>query len=207
MIRYLSRLFLFQSLLVLLSCSAHEPVELTLDEVREVGYLELATVTTEEVVVIKGNSVDLWGIRSLEEIADKLSTLLRVGDRVGVYSFDREVSAYLDLDKLAQEDLRIDPRSHSVSIVLPAVEVRQKGRLPELRVLHERVTGTRESITPSERRAICEKACDLSASHFAPGAKGYERLVGKAKEKGREFFKQMFAQQGYTDIQITYREP
>ena len=186
--------------LSLVGCAKKEK-SVPVAEIRDLGHLELAEVVTEEIIVIKGNTFDILGAKSLHEIGEGLSNLLRVGDRVGVYQFDRNVVAYIDLTKFGDDDVVLN-ETGAVEVTLPPVEVMQKGRIPELKKLHERVSGTQRPISSEERRRMAERASEVSAKAFLPGEPAYEELVKRAERKGKTFVKEMLHARGYEDVKV-----
>lgn len=195
----------FTSLLLLVSCSQEKAKTIEIQELREVGKLELVEYRTEEVFVISGSGQTFATIRTLEEAGDYFVDLLRVGSRVGVYVFDNYSVAYIDLNDLSVEDVEFDQATGYVRLTLPSVQIEPIGRSGKLRVLHERVTGTKPMITNKERREMQNKASDLAKRRVAKGTAKHLELVQKAEVKAAAYFRGMLQARGYQNVTIEIR--
>lgn len=198
-----SRAYLLCGLVLLLvACQRVEGKPIEVEELRDVGKLELLEYRTEEIFVISGSGQTFATIRTLEEAGDYFVDLLRVGSRVGVYAFDNYSVAYMDLYDLKGEDIEVDQKAGRVRLTLPQVVIEPIGRSGTLRVLHERVTGTKPMITNKERRDMQNKASILAKQRVAEGTAKHQELLRKAEAKAEAYFRGMLQARGYEEVVI-----
>lgn len=204
--RQVSRLFPLWLILLLVGCSTEKlPDETELfHNLREVRKLDLLEMRTEETIIISGSPYTLQSIRSLDDAMGYLDDLLRTGNRVGVYSFESYVGAFIDLGALDEQAVRVDVQRKEVSLTLPAVQVEPLGRGTTLTKLHERVTGTRKNITNEERTALQNKASELLRRRIAPGMPLYTDLVIRAQDKARAYYTGMLHARGYEVVTVSF---
>ncbi len=192
---------------LILSCgsSSRETEEGILSHLHEVAKLELIEQRSEEVIMISGSGESLNTISSLEDAMTYLDDLLRVGQRVGVYSFGHYAVAYIDLSQLSIEDISLSSKGKKVTLTLPSVQVEPIGRSGEIKLLHERVTGTRRPITSEERSQVQAKATEQARERIKPGSPNHTALVQQAKEQAIAYFTGLFRSKGYEEISIHFR--
>lgn len=192
---------------LVLSCHSERVLHsVTPTELREVGRLELIEYQSEEIFVISDNLKSISNVSSLEEVGDYINNLLQVGDRIGVYSFDFYTTAYIDLQSLGEEDIVCDPKAKSIYLTLPPIEVEPIGRGGEIRLLHERVTGTQKHIHSNERQNMQRQAVGLAKKNLLPGTPKYQEIVTKAQNKARAYFTAMLVGRGYEVVTIRFSE-
>lgn len=167
---------------------------------QEVGKLDLVETSTEEIFVISGSGHTLYSLQSLEDASEYLADLLRVGGRVGVYSFTYYSMAYIDLTELGLERVRV--QGSEVELVLPPIRIEPMGRSVTLKQLHERVTGTKAPITNQERLEMQNRASEISKERLAPGTSAYNRVVAQAEERALAFFKGYLHSRGYDRVVV-----
>ncbi len=153
------------------------------ESLREVNRLELARMTVGKVGMV---SDPAWeDMNTLEGKARVLLNSVKVGKRIGVYSYDTYVTAYIDLSKLRPDDIVVDRDAGTVDILLPRVEVCVEGRDPLLHEEHYRVTGMRSQITPQERAALKARMAKEVNNEIATSRKNVEALRKSAEQKAR----------------------
>lgn len=127
----------------------------------------------------------------------------KIGDRIGVYSYDTYLTAYIDLNKLNASDIEFDDATREVRIKLPAIETRFDGRDVGMREEHYRVTGLRSSISAKERAALKERMNSELKKEVENNTTYRETIIETAERKARHYFQQLFAANGYSaDIEF-----
>lgn len=193
--------------LVLIGCGSDPKGYLPqVSELRAIGKLDLVEYQTEEVFMISANEVRLADIHSIEEVNDYLASLLRAGDRIGIYSFTIYSVAYIDLTLFSpEEDADYDKHNKHVTITLPPVQIEPMGRSGDLKKLHERVTGLQRSITPEERRQIQNKAVAYAKGRLAPDTEQYSELISLAEAKGTAYFTGLLKARGCKEVTVKFK--
>ena len=184
-------------------CASRAEERLT-QSIRNVARLELAEAETEQTFLIRGKE---WkDIKSIEEGIAGLGELLTPGERIGVYSFRSYAVAYIDLHELRDDEIRFERKTGRVRLTLPAVSVESIGRSSTLNVLHERVSGSKNPITPEEKRALQNRASSRFLAQLKPGEPLYEDLIRRAESKAAAFFDGLARTGGYAGADITFKE-
>lgn len=176
---------LFAASISFSSCSREEeqPAMDFYESLQEVNRLELAKMTVGKVGMIADPEWD--DMNTLEGKARVLLNSVKVGKRIGVYSYDTYVTAYIDLSKLRREDVVVDREAGTVDILLPRVEVTVEGRDPLLHEEHYRVTGLRSQIRPRERAELKAQMAREVNREIAASRKDTEALRRSAEQKAR----------------------
>lgn len=183
-IRVLAMAMLCVCAIALSSCEKKEEATLDVYEsLREVNRLELSRMTVGKVGMVSDPSWD--DVKDWEGKARVLLNSVKVGKRIGVYSYDTYVIAYVDLSKLRPEDVTVNREAGTVDIVLPPVEVEVDGREPQLHEMHYRVTGFRSRIRPEERAALKAQMAKEVKKELASSRQGVEKLRKSAEDKAR----------------------
>lgn len=183
------------------SCSEEKHVDVT-SRLQEVNRLELARMTVGKVGMISDPA--LTEAVTLQDKANALYNSLKIGTRIGVYSYDTYIVAYVDLGKLTEEDIVIDREAGKATVTLPPVEIITDGREPLLHEEHSRVTGLRSAITPAERGALKSRmAREVKKEMASPDAT--RRLREAAEAKGRAWLSELLSNWGYT-AEIRFRD-
>lgn len=193
------RFLIFGLLAILLpSLSACKKEESAIDvysQLQTVSRLELARMTIGKVGMIA--DPEYKDAKSLEAKAEALLNSVKVGTRLGVYSYDTYVIAYVDLGKLSPDDIEIDQENRTARISLPPIEIKTDGREPQLHEEHYRVTGLRSSITPAERAALKSQMAKEVRRDMAKN-NNIETLLREAAEaKGKAWFTELLENWGY----------
>lgn len=171
-------------------------------QLQEVNRLELARMTVGKVGMISDPYYK--DAKSLEAKARAIFNNMKIGTRLGVYSYDTYIVAYIDLGKLTKDDIVIDEENRTTTISLPHVEIMTDGREPQLHEEHSRVTGLRSSITPSERAALKSQMAKEVKRDMINNAGATEMLRDAAEAKGRAWLTQLLENWGYT-AEINYK--
>lgn len=174
---------LLLSLLFLLpSCKKEERRQIDVYEsLHEVNRLELSKMTVGKVGTV--SDPEWKDTKDWEGKARFFWNSMKVGKRIGVYSYDTYVIAYIDLSKLRPEDITVDSGTGTVDILLPPVEVMVDGREPQLHEEHYRVTGFRSRITPEERARLKAQMAKEVKKELASSREGMEALKKIAQAK------------------------
>ena len=190
--------FLTYVLLAILVCSCHKE-EQTIDmfsRLQNVSRLELSRMTVTKVGMISDAPAS-----SASGIAGKTEALLnnmKIGSRIGVYSYDTYLIAYIDLGQLRPEDVQVDEKEKIVRISLPPVEVMTDGREPQLHEEHSRITGLRSNITPAERARLKAQMAAEVREEIASDSEMTEKLRESARIKAKAWIAELVANWGYT---------
>lgn len=174
----------FLLFLAFASCGKKEerPIDVY-ENLREVDRLELARMTVGKVGTV--SDLEWQDTKDWESKARFFLNSVKVGKRIGVYSYDTYVTAYIDLSKLRPEDVSVDREAGTVDITLPRVEVMIDGREPQLHELHYRVTGFRSRISPEERAALKAQMAKEVKKELASAHGGMDALRKSAENKAR----------------------
>lgn len=193
------RLFILIVLSVALSsltaCKKKEDSIDVYSQLREVSRLELARMTIGKVGMISDPAFRDAG--SLEAKAEAIFNSVKIGTRIGVYSYDTYLIAYVDLGKLTPEDIEIDEENRIARISLPSIEIRTDGREPQLHEEHYRVTGLRSSITPSERAALKSQMAKEVRRDMKSNSRVRDLLRNAAETKGKAWLTELLQNWGY----------
>ncbi|MDE6400197.1 MAG: DUF4230 domain-containing protein, partial [Muribaculaceae bacterium] len=181
-----------------LSCGhKEEPVDVY-SRLQDVSRLELSSMTVGKVGMITDPAVsDASGIMGK---AEAMIDAVKVGQRIGVYSYDTYLTAYIDLSELAEEDVDIDRDAGTAHVILPPVRVMVDGREPELHEEHYRVTGLRSSITPEERARLKSQMAREVRKELAADRSASESLRSAAEAKAKAWFGDLLENWGYDAV-------
>ncbi len=184
--------------LLSLSCGhKEEPVDVY-SRLQDVSRLELSSMTVGKVGMITDPAVsDASGIMGK---AEAMIDAVKVGKRIGVYSYDTYLTAYIDLSELAEEDVDIDRDAGTAHVILPPVRVMVDGREPELHEEHYRVTGLRSSITPEERARLKSQMAREVRKELAADRSASESLRSAAEAKAKAWFGDLLENWGYDAV-------
>lgn len=170
--------------LLLPSCKKESAQQIDVYEsLREVNRLELSKMTVGKVGTV--SDPEWRDTKDWEGKARFFWNSMKVGKRIGVYSYDTYVVAYIDLSKLNPDDITVDRETGTVDILLPQVEVMIDGREPQLHEEHYRVTGFRSRITPEERARLKAQMAKEVKKELASSREGIEALKKSAQAKAR----------------------
>lgn len=171
------------------------------NELHDVAKLELAQMAVGKVGTIADPKFS--EARGFLAKAEALADKMKIGQRIGVYSYDTYLRATVDLSQLRPEDVEVDTINMTAKIVLPPVTVDYEGRDIQLKEEHYRVNGMRTDITPRERAALKEQMNNEVKREIAADTSLRNKLRDSAEARGRAYFTALLANWGYSaDIQF-----
>ena len=174
----------------------HDTPELFASQLQSVDKLQLGQMAISKMASI--DDLRLADAHGLRQTADALLDALKIGARKAVYSYDTYMRAYVDLGELTPADVVIDHDRKHVQLLLPPIRTEFVGRDAEIREIHYRVTGLRSAIGPDER-AVLKDAMGAALKREVQQRSEFRRALEEAaRAKGRRYFENFFASQGYT---------
>lgn len=187
------------ALIGVVACSKQEPS--LYFELKDINELTLAEVRVEKTFIIDDPDIRFKDIGSrsglFTDIVDWMKRKTTVGKRIGVYSFGTYYSAFVDLNKLSEEDVVINRKEKTCTLILPPVEIKEWGRDFEIKTEHERVTLYRNKLTPQEKAKAKDEASRLLRKEIEENGKFRQELVHSAEDKARIYFKTLLSNWGY----------
>ena len=201
--KYLGYIFLALATLSFASCKEKENPEVEMvSRLRDVSRLELARMTVGKVGMISDHKYE--DAKTLEQKTVAMLNAMKIGNRIGVYSYDTYLTAYIDLSELSADDISIDLKSNVAHVALPPVKIITDGREPQLHEVHYRVTGLRSSIRPDERARLKSQMAAEVRKETAVSDGTMEVLRDEARRKAAAWFGEIVGSWGYTP-DITFR--
>lgn len=189
---------LFIALLLLASCGKSDTSGDWYAEIRSADKLVLASMTITKMATI--DDLPLSEAKGLKQSADAIISSLKVGDRVAVYSYNTYLRAYIDLSELQAEDVRVDEKAKTVTIILPPVHTEFAGRDIGMREEHYRVTGLRSQINSKERAQLKEQMNTHLKNEIENDPAYRNILTEQAQTKARLYFESLFSGTDYTPV-------
>lgn len=183
--------------LLLTSCDnkeKEEPVNV-LSSLQDVSKLQLAQMTVGKVGTI--SDPDFLDAKTLQDKALAAIDKIKIGKRLGVYSYDTYISAYIDLSQLTSDDVVVDNDARTVTINLPPVQLEYEGRDLTLKEEHYRVTGLRSNITPEERAQLKEQMGKELKKEVKADPQIEKNLKETARRKAVQYFSILLRDWGY----------
>lgn len=198
--------------LCLISCKEERSTTDIRQKIRDVNTLELAEVTFSKIYTIKDMSDDTQeqkSAKTLNETIEQLTKLaaekLKIGERVGVYGLRKTYSAYIDLSKLADEDIVISDKQ--VSVNLPKIEIRMLGNDFKPETYFEQTTLLRSKITEEERVSMRQKASDRLIKELSDcKEKSFEKLNKEAEQKATTWFTATLKSWGFQNVSVNFKK-
>lgn len=195
-IRLLLIATLILTILSLQSCGENANLEAQmLSQLQDISRLELAQMTIGKVGMISDHKYE--DAKTLEEKTRAMLDAMKIGNRIGVYSYDTYLTAYIDLSKLNADDIEIDKKSNVAHVTLPPIEIETDGREPQLHEVHYRVTGLRSSIKPDERARLKSQMAAEVSKEIAANEGSKKILREEAQRKGEAWFGEILRSWGY----------
>lgn len=190
-------------LMVLAACGRkEEPVDVY-SRLQNVSRLELSRMTVGKVGMISDPA--FGDARGIIGKAEAMLDAVKVGKRIGVYSYDTYLTAYIDLSELSADDIDIDREAGTAHVILHPVRVMVDGREPQLHEEHYRVTGLRSSITPEERAALKAQMAREVKKELSKSKSSADALKASAEAKAKAWFTQLLENWGY-EAQVEIRK-
>lgn len=165
-------------------------------------------LTLAEMSINKMGTIDDMTWDNAEGVSEHIGAFInkfKAGKRIGVYSYNTYLQAYIDLDELTEDDVKVDKKGSRVTLVLPPVKVAYVGRDMGIKEEHLRVTGLRSAITPQERAKVKEVMNEALKKEIGNSPELSKSLVEDAKFKARQYFSILLENLGY-DSDITFKE-
>lgn len=196
--------FFFIFSLTLISCQEQKDPEMeVMSRLRDVSRLELAQMTVGKVGMISDHKYE--DAKTLEEKTQAMLNSMKIGNRIGVYSYDTYLTAYIDLSEITANDISIDRKTNVAHVTLPPVKVMTDGREPELHEVHYRVTGLRSSIKADERAKLKSQMAAEVKRETAANEGSREMLRDEARRKATAWFNEILRSWGFTP-DVTFRD-
>lgn len=171
-------------------------------ELRAVKKLVTGRMTISKMATI--DDIRLDEAQGLRQTASALLAAIKPGSRKAAYSYNTYLRAYIDMDRLTPDDIRLSPDGKTLEIDLPPVEIEFAGRDAEIREEHYRVTGLRSNINADERARLKEEMNTLLKEEVRRNPAIASRLMEIAKTKAISFFTQWGANHGL-DVKVNFK--
>ncbi len=193
-------LLLFTVLLCLLvslpNCSKRKTAEELLQEAivqqyQSVGKLLLTETTLQKAVTLQDPKITFYDINSFKDFATWLSNQTKVGNRVGIYSFDATLVSYTDLTGFSADDVSYDKEQQQLTIYISPIQVELRGRDFTLRTEYEYVAPLREAITPQDRARVKNRAYQVLQQEINSNDQLIAQIRQRSIEKLRRWFTQL----------------
>lgn len=201
--------FLYLSILFgLIACHKQQEPSLYF-ELKEINELSLAEVRVEKAFIIDDPDIHFNEIGSRSgifvDVVDWMKRKTSIGKRIGVYSFGTYFTAYIDLSKLSEEDVIIDPSRKHCVLVLPTIEIKEWGRDFEMKTEHERVSIYRTPLTPQEKAKAKNEASRILTEEITENTSFKQEFIKKAEDKAYIYFSALLSSWGY-QAEIKFKE-
>lgn len=171
-------------------------------ELRAVKKLVTGRMTISKMATI--DDIRLDEAQGLRQTASALLAAIKPGSRKAAYSYNTYLRAYIDMDRLTPDDIRLSPDGKTLEIDLPPVEIEFAGRDAEICEEHYRVTGLRSNINADERARLKEEMNTLLKEEVRRNPAIASRLMEIAKTKAISFFTQWGANHGL-DVKVNFK--
>lgn len=172
-------------------------------ELRAVKKLVTGRMTISKMATI--DDIRLDEAQGLRQTASALLAAIKPGSRKAAYSYNTYLRAYIDMDRLTPDDIRLSPDGKTLEIDLPPVEIEFAGRDAEIREEHYRVTGLRSNINADERARLKEEMNTLLKAEVRRNPAIASRLKEIAETKAATFFTDWGRSRGL-DVMINFSE-
>lgn len=120
------------------------------------------------------------------------------GKRIGVYSYDTYVRAWIDLSQLQPGDLKFDDDAKTVDVSLPPISVEIAGRDLTLHEDYTNIGLLRPRFSSADRARAKELANRDFRKEFNSDSSFRRILTDKATSKATAYFQDFFSRNGYT---------
>lgn len=193
-------LLLISALLCLLvslpSCSKQKKPEELLQEAivqqyQSVGKLVLTETTLQKAVTLQDPKISFYDISSFKDFAKWLSNQTKVGNRVGIYSFDATLVSYTDLTGFSADDVSYDSDKQQLTVYISPIQVELRGRDFTLRTEYEYVAPLRNPITPQDRARVKDRAYQVLQQEITSNDQLIAQIRQRSIEKLRRWLTQL----------------
>ena len=194
------RLLLLSACLCLLvslpSCSKRKKPEELLQEAivqqyQSVGKLLLTETTLQKAVTLQDPKISFYDIDSFKDLATWLGNQTKVGNRVGIYSFDATLVSYTDLTGFSADDVSYDSDKQQLTVYISPIQVELRGRDFTLRTEYEYVAHLRDAITPQDRARVKDRAYQVLQQEIATNDQLIAQIRQRSIEKLRRWLTQL----------------
>ena len=150
-------------LLSLSSCAKSKTTEELLQDAivqqyQSVGKLILTETTLQKAVTLQDPKISFYDVSSFKDFATWLGNQTKIGNRVGIYSFEATLVSYTDLTGFSAEDVAYDADHQELTLYIAPIQVELRGRDFTLQTEYEYVAPMREAITPQDRARVKNRA-------------------------------------------------
>lgn len=152
----------------------------------------------------RSGKMEFGSMKVSKTVTTERTAWYKVGSRIAVYSFDIWLRAYVDLDKISEEDIEIDEDRKIIYVTLPPIEIEIAGRSPELRKEYEHIGIFRSHPDSRERAELKEIANADFEKEYKSDPEYVKRLRQTASGKARQWFSALGEARGYT---VEFRQP
>lgn len=193
-------LLLLSALLCLLvslpSCHKQKKPEELLQEAivqqyQSVGKLLLTETTLQKAVTLQDPKISFYDISSFKDFAKWLSNQTKVGNRVGIYSFDATLVSYTDLTGFSADDVSYDSDKQQLTVYISPIQVELRGRDFTLRTEYEYVAPLRNPITPQDRARVKNRAYQVLQQEITSNDQLIAQIRQRSIEKLRRWLTQL----------------
>ncbi|AEE12351.1 DUF4230 domain-containing protein [Porphyromonas asaccharolytica] len=187
---------LFCLLVSLPSCSKQKKPEELLQEAivqqyQSVGKLLLTETTLQKAVTLQDPKISFYDISSFKDFAKWLSNQTKVGNRVGIYSFDATLVSYTDLTGFSADDVSYDSDKQQLTVYISPIQVELRGRDFTLRTEYEYVAPLRNPITPQDRARVKNRAYQVLQQEITSNDQLIAQIRQRSIEKLRRWLTQL----------------
>ncbi len=144
--------------------------------------------------------LEFGSLKLTKTITTERSAWYKIGSRVAAYSYDIYLKAYVDLDKLDPQDIRVDDQEKTIYLTLPPVEIEVAGRSPELRKEYEHIGIFRSKPDSRERAELKEIANKDFEKEMKSNPEYIRQLRQTAERKARSWMTALGQSRGYTVV-------
>ena len=178
------------------SCSKRKTAEELLQEAivqqyQSVGKLLLTETTLQKAVTLQDPKITFYDIDSFKDFATWLGNQTKIGNRVGIYSFDATLVSYTDLTSFSADDVAYDTDQQQLTVYISPIQVELRGRDFTLRTEYEYVAPLREAITPQDRARVKERAYQVLQQEIASNGQLIAQIRQRSIEKLRRWLTQL----------------
>ena len=182
-----------------MSCSRlskNPPIEqVMLQEFKKLDKLILTEVNVRKVVSLDGTPIHFEDIESVRDIALWGKGLFKVGDRIGIYSFNSTLVASVDFSQTEAKNITKDKDGVFV-LQVPQINVEILGRDFTLKKEYEHVSGLRFPITPEERATAKDFATEKLEKEILGNSQFTDSIRKKAEEKLKDWVARLLTMHG-----------
>ncbi len=182
-------------LLSLSSCAKSKTTEELLQDAivqqyQSVGKLILTETTLQKAVTLQDPKISFYDVSSFKDFATWLGNQTKIGNRVGIYSFEATLVSYTDLTGFSAEDVAYDADHQELTLYIAPIQVELRGRDFTLQTEYEYVAPMREAITPQDRARVKERAYQVLQKEITDN----EQLIAQIRQRSIEKLRRWLTQ-------------